>query len=473
MKHSRLTLTGRYFRPKLLTDLRLYIRIFLISLLFVCQGSQAQTDDDDMLLFISVITAAAKNKNPPPPKPEPVDLCQGYRLNDKTNRPMTTLARPQKGDSYTDPQFASKITRITDSSTIASGIIKTMYNTIQAWNADESRLILWHRGDGHHLYHGRNYSHIEKLNISPSDLEQVFWSANNKNTLIYPNAASGQVVKTANGNVTLQGNELIEYNIANKTYRVIRDFNSHCPADTITAGNDVQIISYNDDVIGLRCGDLGFVYKRSLNRISNLPGSSNSVAPQPFPSGELVYHQGNIYDGNLNLLRSLDLGTTGEHANLGRLHNGADALFATAFDANTGNSCGNGIGSLVIHDATTADCRVLVGPATGYPYTLSGTHPSALAVQNPGWAVVSSIGYGTEGDSLLEQELYLANTDPANPKVCRIAHHRATGRKGSIGYFAEPHPVLSPTGTRVLFSSDWSDSGTVDVYVVEMPTYTR
>ena len=453
-----------------------YLKFFVLALsvftLAVCNSAQAQTEDDDMLLFITVIVAAANNKNPKPPLPEPIDLCQGYRLNDKVNRPMTALTRPPKGSSYTDPSFGSRITRITNSSSIASGIIKTMYNTIQAWNADESRLILWHRGDGHHLYHGKNYSHIEKLNISPADLEQVFWSTSNKNLLIYPNTASGQVVQTANGNVTLQGNELVEYDISSRRYRIIRDFNSYCPASNITAGNDVQIISYNSDLIGLRCGDKGFVYQQSSDSISTLPGSSDSVAPQPFPSGNLVYHQGKIYNAQLNLLRSLDLGNTSEHANLGRLHNGRDALFATSFDANSGNNCGDGIGSLVIHDATTAECRVLVGPATGYPYTLSGTHPSALAVKNPGWAVVSSIGYGTQGDSLLEQELYLANTDPADPKVCRIAHHRATGRKGSIGYFAEPHPVLSPTGTRVLFSSDWSDSGTVDVYVIEMPTYT-
>ena len=464
----------KYAKHALQTDWFSKLSVFLlvISITFtlsITQRASAETDEDDFILFIAAIIAA-KNKDPNGP-PQPVDLCQGYRLNDKTNRPMTILARPAAGGSYTDPAFGSKITRITDSASISSGIIKTMYNTIQAWNEDESRMILWHRGDGHHLYHGKNYRHIEKLDIVPTDLEQVFWSTTNKNLLIYPNSASGQVVQTADGNVTLQGNELIEYNISSRQYRIIRDFNNYCSGDSITAGNDVQNLSYDSDVIGLRCGARGFVYRQSDNSISPLTGSSEFVAPQSFPSGELIYHQGNIYDSELNHLRSLDLGNISEHSNLGRLHNGRDAYYSVAFDSNSGNSCGDGIGSLVVHDASTAKCRVLVGPDTGYPYTLSGSHPSALAVKNPGWAVVSSIGYGTEGDSLLEQELYLANTDPTNPKVCRIAHHRATGRRGSIGYFAEPHPVLSPSGTRVLFSSDWSNSGAVDVYVVEMPSY--
>ena len=72
---------------------------------------------------------------------------------------------------------------------------------------------------------------------------------------------------------------------------------------------------------------------------------------------------------------------------------------------------------------------------------------------------------------MLEQELYLANTDEDNRTVCRIAHHRATGRRGSIGYFAEPHPIISPSGTRVLFNSDWNDSGQVDAYVLELPSF--
>ena len=204
---------------------------------------------------------------------------------------------------------------------------------------------------------------------------------------------------------------------------------------------------------------------------ANLSSEQKLYAPMPFPSGQRSYHYDTVRAQNLATQRVFNLGRPDEHASLGRLHNGNDAYFATAFNATTDGSCGDGVGSLVVNDASSSDCRVLVGPNNGYPYTLSGTHISALANLNPGWAAVSSIGYGVEGDSLLEQELYLANTDPNDLQVCRIAHHRSTGGRGSIGYFAEPHPVLSPSGTRVLFNSDWNNSGRVDVYVVELPSY--
>ena len=44
---------------------------------------------------------------------------------------------------------------------------------------------------------------------------------------------------------------------------------------------------------------------------------------------------------------------------------------------------------------------------------------------------------------------------------------------GKIGYFAEPHVTLSRDGRRMLFASDWHDSGSVDTYVLELPVYRK
>jgi len=59
--------------------------------------------------------------------------------------------------------------------------------------------------------------------------------------------------------------------------------------------------------------------------------------------------------------------------------------------------------------------------------------------------------------------------------VCRLAHHRSTGKLAQSGeyngYLGEPHVTISPSGTRLLFGSDWYDSGSVDSYVIELPLY--
>ncbi|HOU91848.1 MAG TPA: hypothetical protein PLU22_12425, partial [Polyangiaceae bacterium] len=45
------------------------------------------------------------------------------------------------------------------------------------------------------------------------------------------------------------------------------------------------------------------------------------------------------------------------------------------------------------------------------------------------------------------------------------------GSDGPQGYWAEPHVVISPTGTRLLFGSDWGGQDSVDAFVVELPSY--
>jgi hypothetical protein len=114
---------------------------------------------------------------------------------------------------------------------------------------------------------------------------------------------------------------------------------------------------------------------------------------------------------------------------------------------------------------------VIVGEETGYPYPPSGTHISAVAHRAPGWVAVSVVGYDADGRDVLDNELLLADTNTG--AVCRIAHHRSKGKGGPQGYWAEPHAVISPTATRVLFGSDWGGGPTVDTYVVELPAYTK
>jgi hypothetical protein len=124
----------------------------------------------------------------------------------------------------------------------------------------------------------------------------------------------------------------------------------------------------------------------------------------------------------------------------------------------------------VAHDLTDASARVVVGPATGYPYPPSGTHVSAVAYRHPGWVFVSSVGATPDGQGVLNNELYIADTNP-DGEVCRVAHHRSFGGSGPLGYWAEPHVVPSPSGTRLLFGSDWGGTNTVNAYVVELPSY--
>ncbi len=391
-----------------------------------------------------------------------VNVCQGL-ITDKAPHPMPDVARPAYRQPFIDPVFHSKIMRITDVEALTSGVddravIKPLYSTVQAWNHDESLLILYRtdEGDsaGHHLYDGKTYHWLRQLPIDPVDLEQVYWSTRQRDVFYYISSAS---------------NELIAYHLANDYRQVVYDFDAVCQNHTASAGEDVMMMT--DDLIGVQCQDTDWavVYHLRDHRVVTMPNPDNRFAPQTAFSGQLLYLAGAVYDNNLNWLRSLDLAEFDSHAVFGTGFNQHDTYFSVVFDEF--GRCVD-VGSIVAFDMSNGDCQTLVGRVTGYPYTGSGTHLSALSYQNHGWVAASTIGYDTldEGEKeVLDQEIYLANTAD-KPTVCRIAHHHAKGKESSSGYFAEPHVTLSPTGTRLLFGSDWGRRS-VDTYVIELPVY--
>jgi hypothetical protein len=376
--------------------------------------------------------------------PGPLDLCEGL-TTDTAAHPLTPLAKPGPLESTTDPAFGTVVRRISDAG--PGGVIKPMYSTIPAWNADESLLILYQEGAGHRLHDGRTYEFVRTLDIAPADIEQVYWHTTDPDVLFY-----------------VDGTTLVRYRVSSSSPENVATFDL-C-SEPASGGEDPMFMSWDSDVIGLRCGATMFTYRISTGAIASGEDDSHEEAPQASASGEYAFILGWIGLSNLEAHGVLDLANPYDHASLGRLADGTDTYNGIAFDAGPE---GSDVGTLVVHQLNDSSWRVVIGPATGYPYPPGGTHVSAMAYRQPGWVFVSIIG-DTTGAGVLDQELVLADTNPGG-QVCRIAHHRAFGDAGPQGYFAEPHVVPSPSGTRALFGSDWGGGDSVDAYVVELPSY--
>ena len=161
--------------------------------------------------------------------------------------------------------------------------------------------------------------------------------------------------------------------------------------------------------------------------------------------------------------------TSGLTTNFGRSpRSGHDLYASVVFDPPADGRSADDVGTLVTHDMATGERRVIVGLATGFPYPPSTTHLSAVSVGNPGWVAVSVVG-DPRGAGVLDNELLLGNVDTG--EVCRVAHHHSHAGEGQWGYWSEPHVVVSPKATRLLFGSDWGNGKSVDTYVVELPAY--
>lgn len=407
------------------------------------------------------------------------DVCAVLGLkSDKAVYPLNNhFPSLAVGEAFTDPQFGTALRRVSDVKHDGRGshnVIKTLYSTVSAWNADESYLIVYRTDGGparHELYDGKTYQYLRDLDdISPVDLEQVYWDTNDPDILYYANRSY---------------NNLYRYHVSSRQSELIRNFNTQCGSLELHGGGDPLFNSWDSTRFGFACTPNGALF--SYNLATDVVGqllhrTLDYGAPQAAPSGKRFFLNENngstggqsatVRDANMNLLLTLDMASGDEHGGLSMLSNGDDTWNAVAFDSGPN---GSGTGTLVQHNMVTGAARVIVGQSTGYPYPPSGTHVGSTAFHRSGLLAVS-IKDDMQGDSLLDDELLYVDTDPVtNPSgaVCRVGHHRTT----SDDYWAEPHPSISPSGTRILFSSSWGDSRggseVVDVYVVELPGYRK
>lgn len=387
-------------------------------------------------------------------------------VRDKRPHPMTPQVKPPYLRSYVDREFGTTIRRISDAAESAgeNAVVKPVYSTVQAWNCDETRLMLWVRAGGRHfLLDGQTYRWAGYLNLeSPTDIEQVLWDNKSPHHLYYP----------SNHNAVPR---LMEHDVRTNTSTVFHDFSGIvCPAGDwaklLTLGSDPLWSSWPDRrVIGLACGEMKFAFDLDTKTVIpgfQAPGSDH--APAPAPSAQRFVLHGKVYGPTLAFERDLPLANPNEHASITRLANGSEHWASVLFDALPGESEAEGIGTLALTNLETGQKRIAVGPARGYPYPPSGTHISALSYKAPGLIAVSVRG-DVSGRGLLDQELLLvdANTGVVN----RVGHHRTYADEGPWGYWSEAHPVLSPSGTRIIFASDWHGGETVDTYVVELPGF--
>lgn len=393
------------------------------------------------------------------------NLCQGIST-DLNDHPMPLNPRPQKGVPFQDPRFHTRVVRITDVQveTGKAGVRKPMYPTVAAWNADESLMILYQTaglsGSGlpsqHLLYDGKTYRFRQVLEISPSDLEHIYWDAKDPDVLYYPSIAH------VGGKAASQ---LIRYTVSTGIKEVLADF-PECAAEGKLGFGHPKYMAWNGTALGLRCtlgGDRG-ARTTSFNLVTRKAGDwvedRNGGGLQVAPSGKLAVRGSDIIDltRGMTPVRRMK-GKWDEHATLAPLANGNDAQVSSQFDVKP-------FGNIVVENLNTGEVKVVIGPDKGHGYPRTGSHVSTVAWRAPGWVAVSMVGK-LQGEKFFDQEIALANIDTG--VVCRVAHHHSSGRAGPQKYWAEPQVVISPSGDRMLFSSDWHGSPNVDTYVIELP----
>ncbi|MFK8076017.1 MAG: hypothetical protein AB8B84_05485 [Granulosicoccus sp.] len=331
---------------------------------------------------------------------------------------------------YLDPAFNTRNRRITNSQT--EQVHRPMTNSADAWNNDESLLIL-HRFDKADptpkfvLMDGNNYQTLGDLNIPAVANDTVYWSQYNPLSVFYVDNHE-------------QAGQLKRFDIASGTQEVIADFAPICEANGFPANQGIFTKpSLDDELFAYQCGQkngkaLAVSYEYTSDEYHSLAIGADTQWPltatlQAMPEGNGFWLQ------DVPLTNSLDVGSN-----------------STQLEALTASN---------------------------------GKTISMFDQQSSNWKALATMGYGEFQYFANEQpapayfsEIVLVNTeDSEQAGLCRVAHHRSFGREASnAGYNAmlgESVATQSPSGSRVLFNSDWYDNGSVDTYAIELPSFTR
>lgn len=391
-------------------------------------------------------------------------LAESSLIEGKNFEPVPDVSEPAQGQTIIDPVYGTAVTRITDhENDPSSGFARSYYSRIQAFNADESR-VMTHAEDGYwHLYDPETSTHIKKLQ-GPAGAAEVQWDVDNPD-IIYFVGTNGV------------DNEFYQMNVVTDEMVKLADFDGRVPWDNLFASRSRYEGSPSEDgekwafmaqddswnTLGI------FVWDKSTDKIlSTFDFAEHGIAEGPdyvsmSPSGEYVIaswsHESGLgtraYTKDFSSFVQLHHGS--EHSDLVKLANGHDAFVSIDYQANGG--------SVFYIDIQTGEKVDL------FPSYLNGSvtamHFSGRAFDKPGWVLISTYDENKASEWLHQKIFAVELTE--NPRIFNIAnHHSMEG-----GYWTEPQATVNKDFTKILFNSNWGNGSSTDIdtYMVELKDY--
>ena len=379
------------------------------------------------------------------------------------------ITKPSVGTASADPRFGTSVKRLTDAQGGGIASIVPQYSKRQAWNADQSLLLLF-TGDGiARLYDGVTYSFIKTLD--PVGGEDVFWHPSNPSVIYYS-----------------AENVLYSYDVATESSTPVRTFDGYTWSNTRGEGNmsrDGRYYSFVGQVYDTETHfkdivvyDLlldSVVSKMALPAIlsdfdwASISPLGNFVVVDYATSDSGRYQGIEVYDRNLDFIWQKGLGAG--HSDLAVDADGNEVLIMACYDAD-------------LNSGFVKKFRLADGAATSL-LELSPDFDLHISCRNESrreWCFIST--FDAEGrltdDSLswlpFEDEIFALKMDGSGD-VQRIAHHHSrrfspsTPDRDNSNYWAEPHATVSRDGMRMIFGSNWRENiasdSSVDAYAVD------
>lgn len=388
---------------------------------------------------------------------------------------MPVLTEPSPRQWFTEPAFGSCMARVTDRDNDltpgdpSTGMVNE-YSRVQAYNSDETRMIMRGTDGTWYLYNAETLQPIRQLPLE----QEPRWDASDPDTVYYSDET-----------------KLMSYDVGTGVASEVRDFAGDLPTHTLVAvwtrdegrpSNDTRFwarMAQNTvwDTVGFMVYDLqeDVVAVRDVSGLAGVTDgidhvTMSSLGTYLLASFDRYCERGSlgtdsapcglmVYDRDLENSRGL-LRTIGH--------------YDTALDA-------AGREVIVFQDNDTDNISMLdlvSGQVTtlweiDFSHTAIGFHFSGCAEDRPGWAVVSTLDDDAAVHTWMDDQVFLVELK-AGGRVVRLAHtHSIVDENEPLEhyYWAEPHATVNRDLTRVLFSTNWGryDTGQVECYAIALP----
>jgi len=372
--------------------------------------------------------------------------------------------KPIKGTAVVDPIYGSCITRMTDhkNEPPLGGYSVNEYSRKQAFNADDSLILIEGNNGFWHVYNVADQSYNKQLN-GPAGAAEMQWHPTDPNILWY---------QATNGGIRVN-----ELNIQENTSTVLVDFTGRLPWNDVTR---VWTRSYGEPsrdgrywaFIGQTDGFTSrgfFVWDAQTDTIISTVDLAQAGLPGPHwisvtPSGRHVLVG---FSGAATEVRSYDLQLSRydvvhsniEHDDVCMLENGNEAYVAIDYDSN---------GGPVFFVDLDTNVRVNLFD-TYLGDTVTAVHFSCKAYNKPGWVLISSYGNAGTTREWLHQKIFAVKL--SDPTVIKnIAFHQSNTASND-NFYEQPHASVNRDFTGITFNSNWNQTGAIDVdnYLILLP----
>jgi hypothetical protein len=369
---------------------------------------------------------------------------------------VPALGKPVKGTSYRDPVHGTCGIRVTDHANEApSNFARHDYSRRQAFNADNSYLLVQAMNGFWHLYDANTMAFIRTLSGPAGDAE-IQWHPTNPKALYYFDTNGGMVLR--------------QLNVDTNTSTVAANFAGKLPwADAARAWTKSEGSPSADGRYWCLMAETSsfairgvFVYDLQTQTVVG----SRSLSARPDHTGMsasgrwcVVSHlagSGGTVAWDRGFTTSRQLHTTSEHSDLALNAAGQDVYVAVDYQANAGDFF---MFNIDTNTRTNLFPTYISGSATAY-------HVSGQAFAKPGWVLVSA--YGTSGSNQWLHNKLFAVELKSGGRILNIGHHQSRLN----GYFTEPQASVSRDFTRVIWASNFGTTSDTDIdaYMMYLPS---